>query len=230
MKIGIIGAGQIGGTLTRRLTQLGHEVSVANSRGPSSLAELARETGAEAVTVREAAKAGQIVIVAIPEGKIPELPKNLFEGVPSDVVVIDTGNYYPRERDGRIDQIEAGVTESRWVANQLRRPVVKAFNTMNYRKLLELGHPRGPGRLALPVAGDDPNAKQLVEQLVNELGFDEVDDGGLDDSWRQQPGTPVYDRVLDSSEVRHALAEAQKGRLPQWRAAANSPGRFAQPA
>ena len=118
MKIGIIGAGQIGGTLTRRLAQLGHEVFVANSRGPSSLTGLAKETGAKAVTDREGARAGQIVIVTIPEAKIRDLPKNLFEGAPPDVVVIDTGNYYPRERDGRIDEIEAGMTESRWVATQ----------------------------------------------------------------------------------------------------------------
>ena len=202
MKIGIIGAGQIGGALTRRLTQLGHEVFVANSRGPSSLAGLAKETGAKAVTVREAARAGQVVIVTIPEAKIRDLPKNLFEGVPSDVVVIDTGNYYPRERDGRIDEIEAGMTESRWVATELGRPVVKAFNTMNYKKLLELGRPPDPGCLALPVTGDDARAKQVVMQLVNELGFDGVDDGGLDDSWRQQPGTPVYDKILDSAGVR----------------------------
>jgi len=178
MNIGIIGAGQIGGTLTRRLAQLGHQVFVANSRGPASLAGLAKETGAKAVTVREAASAGKVVIMAIPEGKIRDLPKNLFDGVSSDVVVIDTGNYYPRERDGRIDEIDAGMTESRWVANQLGRPVVKAFNTLNYKKLLDLGHPAGPGRLALPVAGDDAKAKQVVLDLVNELGFDGVDDGG----------------------------------------------------
>jgi 8-hydroxy-5-deazaflavin:NADPH oxidoreductase len=228
MKIGIIGAGQIGGTLTRRLAQLGHEVAVANSRGPSSLAGLAKETGAKAVTVGEAARAGQVVVVTIPEAKIRDLPKNLFEGAPSDVVVIDTGNYYPRERDGRIDEIEAGMPESRWVANQLGRSVVKAFNTMNYEKLLELGRPAGPGRLALPVAGDDARAKQVVLQLVNELGFDGVDAGGLDDSWRQQPGTPVYDKELDSAGVRHALAEARKERTSQWRAAGSSPGSFGQ--
>ena len=228
MRIGIIGAGQIGGTLTGRLAQLGHEVFVANSRGPASLAGLAKETGAKAVTVCEAARAGQVVVVTIPEAKIRDLPKNLFEGVPSDVVVIDTGNYYPRERDGRIDEIEAGMLESRWVETQLGRPVVKAFNTMNYRQLLELGRPAGtPGRLALPVAGDDASAKQVVLQLVNELGFDGVDDGGLDDSWRQQPGTPVYDKNLESAGVRNALAEAQKERLPQWRATGNT-SRFAQ--
>jgi predicted dinucleotide-binding enzyme len=116
MKIGIIGAGQIGGTLTRRLSQLGHEVFVANSRGPSALAGLAKETGAKAVTVQDAARASRVVIVTIPEAKIRNLPINLFEGVPGDVVVIDTGNYYPRERDGRIDEIEAGMQESRWWA------------------------------------------------------------------------------------------------------------------
>ena len=229
MKIGIIGAGQIGGTLTRRLTQLGHEVFVANARGPSSLAGLAKETGTKAVTVHEAARAGNVVIVTIPEGKVRELPKNLFEGVPRDVVVIDTGNSYPRERDGRIDEIEAGMLESRWVETQLGRPVVKAFNTMNYKKLLELGRPAGtPGRLALPVASDDARSKQVVLQLVNELGFDGVDDGGLDNSWRQQPGTPAYDKELDSASVRYALAEASKERAPQWRATGNTPGSYAQ--
>jgi predicted dinucleotide-binding enzyme len=229
MKIGIIGAGQIGGTLTRQLAQVGHEVLVANSRGPASLAGLANETGAKAVTVREAARTGQVVVLTIPEAKIRDLPKNLFEGVPSNVVVIDTGNYYPRERDGRIDEIEAGMLESRWVETQLGRPVIKAFNTMNYKKLLELGRPPGtPGRLALPVAGDDASAKEVVLQLVNELGFDGVDDGGLDDSWRQQPGTPVYDKNLDSAGVRNALAEARKERLRQWRAIENSPGSFVQ--
>jgi predicted dinucleotide-binding enzyme len=230
VRIGIIGAGQIGGTLTRRLAQLGHEVFVANSRGPSSLAGLAKETGAKGVTDREAARAGQVVIVTIPEAKILDLPKNLFDGVPPDVVVIDTGNYYPRERDGRIDEIEAGMTESRWVATQLARPVVKAFNTMNYKKLLELGRPPGPDRLALPVAGDDPRAKQVVLQLINELGFDGVDTGALDDSWRQQPGTPVYDKNYDSAGVRRALAEAQRERLPQWRASVNRGGDFAKSA
>ena len=139
MKIGIIGAGQIGGTLTRRFTQLGHEVYVANSRGPESLAVLAKETGAKPVTVREAARAGEVVVVTIPEAKIPDLPKDLFAGVPDEVVVIDTGNYYPRERDGRIAEIELGTTESRWVAQQLRRPVVKAFNNIYARHLLERG-------------------------------------------------------------------------------------------
>ncbi len=231
MNIGIIGAGQIGGTLTRRLAALGHEVFVANSRGPETLADLARETGAKAVTVRDAARAGEVVVVTIPEGKIPNLPKDLFAGVPDDVVVVDTGNYYPQQRDGRIAGIEEGITESRWVANQLGRSVVKAFNNIYAKHLLERGRPKGaPGRIALPVAGDDQRAKQVVMRLVDELGFDPVDAGGLDESWRQQPGTPVYATDYDGAGVRRALAEASSERRRQWRATPNSPGNFARPA
>ena len=230
MKIGIIGAGQIGGTLTRRLRQIGDEVYVANSRGPASLADLAKETGAKPVSVREAARAGDVVVVTIPEGKIRDLPKDLFAGVPADVVVIDTGNYYPRERDGRIGDIEAGMTESRWVANQLGRPVIKAFNNIYAKHLLERGSPAGsPQRIALPVAGDDKRAKEIVMQLVNELGFDPVDAGGLDESWRQQPGTPVYGTDFDAEGVQLALAQASKQRQPKWRATEKSPGTFAKP-
>src|SRR6185312_12094434 len=193
MKIGIIGAGNIGGALTRRFAQLGHEVFVANSRGPASLASLAKETGAKPVTVQEAARSGEVVVVTIPEGKIRDLAKDLFAGIPDDVVVVDTGNYYP-ERDGRIAGIEDGMIESRWVESQLGRSVLKAFNTMNYQRLLKCGRASGPpGRIALPVASDGQRAKEVVMRLIDELGFDPVDDEGIDDSWRQQPGTPVYD-------------------------------------
>jgi predicted dinucleotide-binding enzyme len=229
MKIGIIGAGEIGGTLTRRFTALGHDVSVANARGPETLADLARETGAKAVTARDAARAGELVVVTIPEGKIPKLAKDLFAGVPDNVVVVDTGNYYP-QRDGRIGGIEDGMTESRWVATQLGRSVVKAFNTMNYKRLLERGRPKGtPGRIALPVAGDDQRAKQVVMRLVDELGFDPVDDGGIEDSWRQQPGTPVYDVDRDAAGVRRALMKASPERQPEWRATVNGPVNSARP-
>lgn len=231
MKIGIIGAGQIGGTLTRRLTQLGHQVSVANSRGPESLAALAKETGAKAVTAREAARAGEVVIVTIPESKIPKLPKDLFAGVPASVVVVDTGNYYPQQRDGRIEEIENGLTESRWVEKQLGRPVVKAFNNIYARHLLENGKPAGtPGRIALPIAGDGKRAKDVIIRLLDELGFDGVDAGGLDESWRQQPATPVYTADYDAEGVRRALAEASPRRKPEFRATPDSPGSFAKPA
>jgi len=220
MNIGIIGAGHIGGTLTRRLTALGHNVFVANSRGPETLAALATETGAKPVDIHEAARSGEIVIVTIPEKNIATLPRDLFQGVPDDVIVIDTGNYYPQQRDGRIDGIEAGTTESRWVEQQLGRPVVNTFNNIYADHLLRLGRPAGaPQRIALPVAGDDAKAKQKVIELLDELGFDGVDAGSIDESWRQQPGTPVYATDHDVEGVKKALAEASKERKPEWRAA-----------
>ena len=219
MNIGIIGAGNIGGNLTRRFRQLGHKVFVANSRGPESLAPLAAETGATPVSVPEAAQAGEVVIVTIPQKSIPTLPRDLFAGVPENVVVIDTGNYYPQQRDGRIAGIEDGMTESVWVSQQLGRPVVKAFNNIYAAHLLKSGQPAGTeGRIALPVAGDDDRAKSVVLKLVDELGFDGVDAGGLDDSWRQQPGTPVYAADFDAEGVRGALASASRDRKPEWRA------------
>lgn len=220
MRIGIIGAGQIGGALTHRLVSLGHEVRVANSRGPGTLADLAAETGATAVPVKDAVRNVDLVVVTIPERNVPNLPKGLLTDVDGRVVVVDTGNYYPRNRDGRIAAIEEGTTESRWVAEQLDRPVIKAFNNIHAHHLMELGKPRGaPGRIALPVAGDDPAAKAVVMRLVDELGFDPVDAGALDESWRQQPGTPVYAKNYDAVGVRRALAEASPERRPEWRAA-----------
>lgn len=157
--------------------------------------------------------------MTIPEKNIPDLPRDLFSGVPESVVVVDTGNYYPRQRDGRIDGIEAGLTESRWVAQQLNRPVIKAFNNIYAEHLLKLGKPKGtPGRIALPVAGDDERAKAIVLQLIDELGFDGVDAGNLDESWHQQPGTPVYAKDFDAAGVRRALSEASRERKLEWRA------------
>lgn len=231
MKIGIIGAGNIGGALTRHFTRLGHDVAVANSRGPESLADLAKETGAKAVTVQEAARGRNLVVVTIPQAKIPNLPKDLFKGAPADLVVIDTGNYYPRQRDGRIDGIEKGMVESRWVEQQIGHPVIKVFNNIHAEHLVELGKPAGaPGRIALPVSGDDPKAKGVVMELVNDIGFDAVDAGGLDESWRQQPATPVYGTNFDAAGVKRALSEATRERKPEWRATPKSPGNFEAPA
>jgi predicted dinucleotide-binding enzyme len=219
MKIGIIGAGQIGGTLARRLTALGHEISIANSRGPETLAGLAKETGAKGVTVERAARAGELVIVTIPMKNIPKLPAGLFKNLPENVVVVDTGNYYPQQRDGRIDAIENGTTVSRWTSQQLGRPVVKAFNNIYAQHLLEKGKPKGtPGRIALPVAGDDRRAKDIVIRLLDQLGFDGVDAGSLDDSWRQQPATPVYGTDFDVAGVKKALSEAKPERTDGFRA------------
>jgi predicted dinucleotide-binding enzyme len=231
MRIGIIGAGNIGGTLARRLTALGHDVSVANSRGPETLRELVDEFGANAVTVAEAARDQDVVVVTIPEKNVPDLPSDLFVGANDDVVVVDTGNYYPRQRDGRIDAIEDGMVESRWVEQQLGRPVIKAFNNIYAQHLLEKGRPAGThGRIALPIAGDAQAAKAVVLGLVDELGFDAVDAGGLDESWRQQPGTPVYATDLDADGVHRGLAEATPDRKTEFSATPSSPGDFTAPA
>ena len=219
MKIGIIGAGNIGGNLTRRLTQLGHEVTVANSRGPESLSDLIAETGAKAGTAATAAEGADLVVVTIPEKNIPNLPKDFLAGAKPGVVVIDTGNYYAQRRDGLIAEIEAGATESRWVSNQIGYPVVKAFNGIYSVNIIEKAKPKGdPDRMALPVAGDEPAAKKVVMELIEELGFDAVDAGTIDESWRQQPGTPVYGLVGDAAAVKTALAAASPVRLPEWKA------------
>lgn len=219
MKIAIIGTGNIGGSLTRRFTQLGHEVSIANSRGPETLQDLAAETGASPKTVQEVVRGAEVVVVTIPQKNIPNLPADLFVEVPQDVAVIDTGNYYPKQRDGRIAAIEDGLPESRWVEQQLGRPVIKVFNNIYAKHLLERGVPAGTkGRIALPVAGDDAAAKTKVMQLVDELGFDPVDAGGLDESWRQQPGTPCYGADADAEGLRAALQAASPDRTDDWRA------------
>lgn len=238
MKIGIIGAGHIGGTLTRRFSALGHKVFVANSRGPETLTDLAAESGAKAVSINEAARSGEVVVVTIPMKNLTNLPRDLFKGVADDLVVIDTCNYYPQQRDGRIDAIEggaiktggieAGMPESRWVEQQLKHPVIKAFNNIYAQHLMDLGKPAGTAhRIALPVAGDDQAAKKIVLKLVDELGFDAVDAGSLDESWRQQPGTPVYAQDFDAEGVRKALSQASRERKLEWRAQPGAPGKTA---
>ncbi|WP_224307604.1 NADPH-dependent F420 reductase [Streptomyces olivaceus] len=213
MKIGIIGAGNIGGNLTRRLTALGHDVSVANSRGPQTLTALAEETGATPVPVEAAARGAEIVVVTVPLKRVPDLPSGVLDGATDGFAVIDTGNYYP-QRDGRIAGIEdEGRTESRWTEGRLGHPVVKAFNGTYAQDILDRHRPAGaPDRQALPVAGDDAAAKAKVRALIDELGFDTVDSGGIDDSWRQQPGTPVYGLRAGLEGVTEALAKASPER------------------
>jgi hypothetical protein len=219
MKIGIVGAGNIGGNLTRRLTHLDHHVTVANSRGPETLTELAALTGAGAIVVSEVAIDADLVIVAIPEKNVPNLPQGFLDEANANVVVIDTGNYYPQQRDGLIADIENGMTESRWVSTQIGFPVFKAFNGIWAANLLERARPKGDrDRIALPVAGDNAHAKSVVMNLINELGFDAVDAGTLDESWRQQPGTPVYGATTDANGVRLALEAAHNVRTQEWRA------------
>jgi predicted dinucleotide-binding enzyme len=220
MDIGIIGAGQIGGTLTRRLRKLGHDVRVANSRAPETLADLAAETGATAVWAADAPVDAELVIVSIPQKNVPDLAPGIVTTRRVGAPVLETNNYYPRERDGLIEAIEAGTPESVWVSNLLGTPVFKVFNGIFWKHLLENGKPAGEsGRIALPVAGDDAENKRVVFELVDALGFDPVDGGTLAESWRQQPGTPVYGADLDAAGVARALAEASPERPEAFRAA-----------
>jgi len=220
MKIGIIGTGNMGMTLARHLVRLGHDISIASPRGRGNLVTLATDIGAIVATVNDAINSAEVVILAIPTKVVGDLPRTLFANLPSSVVVVDLGNYHPSLRDGRIDAIEQGLLDSQWVAQQIGHPVIKAFNNIFASSLLENGVPKGtPRRIALPVAGDSPGARATVLRLVDELGFDPVDAGELDNSWRQGTGTPAYCKDLDAAGLRRALAEAERSRVAEYRAA-----------
>jgi predicted dinucleotide-binding enzyme len=225
MKIGIVGAGSIGGALAATLVPLGHEVQISNSRGPETLGDVVADTGATAVSSRDAVLDKDLVVVTIEQWRVPELVRDaIFDGVPAETIVVETNNYYPRQRDGRIDAIEDGLTESAWVAGQIGHPVIKAFNNIYFKHLREKGVPAGTsGRIALPVAGDDPAHKETVLELIDALGFEPVDAGTIAESWRQQPGTPVYGKDFDAAGVREALAQAPSERPEEFTADESSP-------
>jgi predicted dinucleotide-binding enzyme len=209
----------MGGILARHLAKRGHHVLIANSRGPESLTALAAEIGATPGSVVDAAKAREIVILAIPTKAVADLPRGLFANVADGVIVIDIGNYHPELRDGRVDAIDRGMLDSQWVAQQIGRPVIKAFNNILAKSLLEKGVPRGTtGRIALSVFGDSLDAKAAVLRLVDDLGFDPVDGGDLYESWRQQPGTPAYCRDFEAAALWRALAKADRSRIAEYRA------------
>ncbi|ANL43406.1 MULTISPECIES: NADPH-dependent F420 reductase [Rhizobium] len=211
MKIGIIGAGNIGATLARKLAAAGHAVKLANSKGPDTIRELAGDIGAAAVSKEEAVGGVEVVVLSIPFANYRGLA-GLFDDVPEDVVVIDTSNYYPF-RDGAIADVDGGMPESVWVSGQIGRPVVKAWNAVLAATLAEKGQPDGTdGRIAIPVAGDAPEAKAIAIGLVEATGFDGLDAGGLAASWRQQPGTPAYCTEIAANELKEALRSADRFR------------------
>ncbi|ANL37027.1 NADPH-dependent F420 reductase [Rhizobium phaseoli] len=211
MKIGIIGAGNIGAMLARKLAAAGHGVKLANSKGPDTIRELAGDIGAAAVSKEEAVGGVEVVVLSIPFANYRDLA-GLFDDVPEDVVVIDTSNYYPF-RDGAIADVDGGMPESVWVSGQIGRPVIKAWNAVLAATLAEKGQPDGTdGRIAIPVAGDAPEAKAVAIGLVEAAGFDGLDAGGLAASWRQQPGTPAYCTELAANELKEALRSADRFR------------------
>jgi len=202
MNIGIIGSGEMGSCLATYFVKLGHAVSIANSRGPGSLKQISEDTGATAATVEEAMGNKKLLIVSIPEKNIPRL-KSLFTELPGDVVVIDTGNYYPNLRDGDIPGLEQDAIDSSWVQQQLCVPVIKVFNSILATSIHHFRRPRGDkNRNAMAVSGDDTKAKELVFFLIDELGFDPFDIGDISQSWKQQPGSPIYCRDISFEEMK----------------------------
>jgi len=213
MRIGVIGIGEIGGALSRKLRQKGREVRVANSRGREAAKQFADEIGAEAADIYGAVADADVVVLSMPFPAVSKLPKDLFDRARQDVAIVDTANYYPDVRDARISEIDAGMPESVWASHQIGRPLLKAFNSLMFYTLSELGAEEGaPNRLAIPVAGDDPQHKRLVMGLVNDTGFDPVDGGSLADSWRQQPSTPAYCCDYNLDMTRKGLRAAVKGK------------------
>lgn len=208
MDIGVVGAGMIGSNVARLAVNAGHGVVIANSRGPDTLADLVTELGegARAGTVPEAA-ATDLTVVAIPLRAYAHLDAPAFDGS----TVVDTGNYYPH-RDGQIAELDDDATTSsqlvatRWLPGST---VVKAFNTIWYKELTARADRDAEwgDRLAVPVAADDDEAMQRVLRFIDSLGLAGVDAGGLADTRRLQPGTPVYTATLTPGELRDALAQ-----------------------
>ncbi|GAA4789865.1 NADPH-dependent F420 reductase [Streptomyces ziwulingensis] len=216
MKIGILGVGHIGKTLTQRLSAAGHDVKVANSRGPHTIEADVLSSGGRAVTAAEAAADVDVVILSIPLIRLPQVAP-LIAAVPADTAVVDTSNYYPA-RDGRIEAIDAGQTESLWVTEHLGRPIAKAWNAIGSHSFATKDRPAGsPGRIAVPVAADRDQDRQAAMALVEDTGFDAFHAGTLADSWRQQPGAPCYCTDLTREEMPDALAAAEAERLPRRR-------------
>ncbi len=204
MNIGIIGSGSIGATAARLFVAAGHDVALSNSRGPETLQEVVKELGpkAQARTVAEAAKFGDVVLIAIPLGKYKTLPADAFSGK----IVVDANNYYP-ERDGRFPELDADeTTSSELLAAYLTGArIVKAFNTIYFEHLARQGNTSLPldARRVIFLAGDDAEAKRVVSDLITEIGFGPVDTGGLREGGRrQQPGTPVYNADMTVQEAR----------------------------
>src|SRR6266704_7073740 len=213
MNIGMIRKGDIGEVNVRKLRDAGYPVKMANSRGPESLKDLAAKTGAIPASLEQVVQDIDMLFVVVPQKAIPELPKGLLKKARKETIVIDVGNYYSW-RDGRIDEIESGLTDSAWVEKQIGRPVVKVLNSIGSKSLAGAGRLHGSrDRVALPISGDNPKAKETVAQLIDRIGFDSVDAGTIAESWRQQPGSPVYCTNPTKEELRLWLKKVDRSSL-----------------
>lgn len=216
MEIGIIGVGHIGKTLALKLAAAGHHVVVANSSGPENIDKAVLATGAKAVTANEAVYNKEVIILSVPLNRIPDIAP-LIVSVPEEVTVIDTSNYYPA-RDQKIDSIEGGSVESVWVTEQLGHTIAKAWNAIGSQSLEKNGKSVGTlDRIAIPFAADRDKDRSITGQLIGDTGFDAYYTGSLADSWRQQPGAPVYCTDLTATEIEVLIDKAEKERLPARR-------------
>ena len=190
--IGFIGSGNIGSTVARLAVAAGYQVVLSNSRGPETLTELVEHLGprARAATASEAAADGDIVVVTVPLRAYQEVPVHPLQGK----VVIDTNNYYP-DRDGHIPELDdESTTTSELLQQRLpQSQVVKAFNNIYVSHLATLARPSGDSeRTALPIAGDDETAKEVVAAFLDAIGYDAYDVGPLSEGWRYQRDTAAY--------------------------------------
>lgn len=216
MKIGILGAGSIGATLTSRLSKAGHDVKVANSRGPETIHPDLLISGAKPVNVADVIVDVDVLITSIPFNRMPGIA-SLLERTARDMAIIDTSNYYPH-RDGNIAVIDEGQVESVWVSEQLGRPIAKAWNAIGAESFADKASDPGvPGRIAIPVAADREADRSVAMRLVDETEFDPVDAGAIRESWRQQPAAPAYCTDLTRDELRTALESAERDRIPRRR-------------
>ncbi|PAE07092.1 3-hydroxyisobutyrate dehydrogenase [Terribacillus saccharophilus] len=214
MKFGIIGAGSIGSIISKKLVENGHDVKIADARGMEHLE--GKDLAGKPVRAEDAITNIEVLILSLPLRALSSV-RDIIEKVGEEVIVVDTSNYYPG-RDDKIEEIEDGMVESIWVSNQLGRPFIKAFNNLLAYTLENEGTSDGAsGRIAMAVAGDNIEQKQIIMDVVNQIGFDAVDGGSLSDSWRQQPGTPAYCTELTKDELTKALEKANKEKAPLLR-------------
>jgi predicted dinucleotide-binding enzyme len=207
---GIIGAGNIGSQVARAVIALGHDVVIANSRGPETLSALVEDLGpaARAATAQEAGAAGDVVVVTVPFGKFRDVPVEPLAGK----IVLDTNNYY-WERDGRFAELDRGeATTSGLLQEHLpKSKVVKAFNHIGAADITTDGSPSGtPGRRALVVSSDHPDAADFVRDLYDRIGFDTVDVSPLSESWRVERDRPAYVVKQTKAELEANLAKATR--------------------
>lgn len=217
-EIGVIGAGILGGTLARRLAATGHAVQVANSRGPDSLSDVVGD-GVAAGWAGAVAATSDVLFLALPYRAFTDVAQLIAERAGEQTILVDTGNYYPG-RDGALLGFDDANPEpdTLWLSKLIGRPIYKAFNNITYATIRDGGLPRGASqRIGLPVAGPEGAGKQRLNRLVDELGFDPVDGGTVDESWRQQPGSPVYATDLTATEVQTYLASARTGDAETYR-------------